>query len=631
MSNALNIWIWFCAYLNVAGWALSAVHELNAAGYVAALALWVVSLLIGKKIFVATGSPVSNRVRLRRYFNRFKRPFPLIFLILSFMAFLGGAVHPPNNYDALAYRLPRVLHWLEAGQWHWIHTAFPRLNDRAPGIEWVSAPFLALFKSTRPLFLINFISFLFLPGLFFSLLTRLGVRGRVAWPWMWIASSGYCFLLEAGGISNDSFAALFSLAAIDFALRLKTSRCARDLFFSILAAAMLTAVKTSGVPLLLPWAMALLPSVKVALRWPWVLSLACALAVFASFLPTAVFNQRFSGDWSGLAAESLKPHGSLVLRTTANVALVAMSNLLPPVFPEADQWNRWVQKTLPLDLNQRLHQTLTEPPAAEFKAVQMQTEENAGLGLGVTVLLLASALIALLRSSRPSFPRCGSSPETLWRMAVIISPWISAGALLTQSDVYAIGRILAPYYPLLLPLLLEFPGHKELVKKAGWRLAAFVVFAMAGVLLIICPARPLFPAETILEKIQAHHPDSKLVARAREVYSVYEDRNDAFAPALEALPPGLKVLGFISYDDPETSLWVPFGARSIDHVCAGDSAAEMKARGIQYILAKGNLFGTQFPPLDQWLTKTNARVVRKIELNLRASSGQSAWYLIELN
>src|ERR1700685_2791722 len=111
-------------------------------------------------------------------------------------------------------------------------TGSPRVHARACGIEWVSAPLIALIKTDRLLFLINIVSFLFLPGLIFSIFTRLGVRRRVAWHWMWIAPTGYCFLLQAGSIGNDLFGAPFALAAVDFALRAKISRSPQDFFTS---------------------------------------------------------------------------------------------------------------------------------------------------------------------------------------------------------------------------------------------------------------------------------------------------------------------------------------------------------------------------------------------------------------
>ena len=146
---------------------------------------------------------------------------------------------------------------------------------------------------------------------------------------------------------------------------------------------------------------------------------------------------------------------------------------------------------------------------------------------------------------------------------------------------------------------------------------------MAAGLLIISPARPLYPVQTILGKIQARPPDSKLLARMEEVYLVYRERPDAFAP--------VKILGIVTFDDPETSLWYPFGSHRIEHVCPEDTAADLKRRGIEYVLAKGEMFGRSFgESLDDWLKRINAQVVQNIPLILRASRGPLDWYLVKL-
>ena len=122
MPTVVLLWVWFCAYLNCAGWALSAVHQLNAGGYAVALALG-----FSRPVGLAEKNVRANvapKVRWQKFRRRFRRPFPLAFLILAALAFFGGALYPPTNYDALAYRIPRVLHWLAAEQWHWIHTIF---------------------------------------------------------------------------------------------------------------------------------------------------------------------------------------------------------------------------------------------------------------------------------------------------------------------------------------------------------------------------------------------------------------------------------------------------------------------------------------------------------------------------
>src|SRR5580693_1216785 len=99
------------------------------------------------------------------------------------------------------------------------------------------------------------------------------------------------------------FAAPFVLASVDFALRARVSQSPRDFFTAIVAAGMLTACKLSNLTLLLPWAIAILPSVKLALRWPARTITVCALALSTSVLPTMIQNYRHTGDWTGMAAE----------------------------------------------------------------------------------------------------------------------------------------------------------------------------------------------------------------------------------------------------------------------------------------------------------------------------------------
>ena len=614
MSSAVLVWVWFCAYLNCAGWALSALHELNAGGYTVALAIAAGAFFIWKK---KTSARIFPRAGLTKFGHRFRRPFPLAFLILATMAFLGGVLHAPNNYDALAYRVPRALHWLDAGHWQWIHTMFPRVNTRACGIEWLSAPLIALTQTDRLLFLINTVSFLLLPGLVFSVFMRLGVRRRVAWHWMWIAPTGYCFLLQAGSIGNDLLGAVFVLAAMHFALRAKITRSPRDFFTAIVAAGMITACKLSNLTLLLPWAIAMLPSARLVLRWPARTAAVCVLALTASVLPTAMENFRHTGDWTGMVAEQQGMPKAPIFKTGVNIVQAVLQNLAPPILPLADQWNQMMDDMLPSRLITRLDQTM-EGSICRFHVEQMQIEENAGLGFGVSVLLMASAVGALFAKSNRF------SSGSMWLACVRWSPLISLLTLLTQSNLYPIARLLAPYYGLLLPPLLAWPGNGRLVRRYWWRMAAFAVFLLAAVPLILSPARPLLPVETILATMQ-HPPE-----RVQTVYSVYRARHDAFAPARDALPPGLTVLGLVTYDDPETSLWRPFGSRRIIHVCPGDTAADLKRQDIEYILVNPDIFMKWSGPHDDWLKVMNAEIVRKIPLRLRAGTEGFDWYLVKL-
>ena len=70
---------------------------------------------------------------------------------------------------------------------------------------------------------------------------------------MWLLPTAYCFALQAGGIANDLPAAIFALAAFDYGLRWKKSRNYEFSALSITSAALMTAVKPTTLPLLLPY------------------------------------------------------------------------------------------------------------------------------------------------------------------------------------------------------------------------------------------------------------------------------------------------------------------------------------------------------------------------------------------
>ena len=100
------------------------------------------------QIFLIQGGAAAPPYLIKR-FRRFRRPLPLAFLILAALVFLGAAIYPPTNYSGLQYRTARVLQWLAHEQWFWIHTVDTRMNNRACGMEWLTAPLLLFTRSDR--------------------------------------------------------------------------------------------------------------------------------------------------------------------------------------------------------------------------------------------------------------------------------------------------------------------------------------------------------------------------------------------------------------------------------------------------------------------------------------------------
>jgi hypothetical protein len=285
-----------------------------------------------------------------------------------------------------------------------------------------------------------------------------------------------------------------------------------------------------------------------------------------------------------------------------------------------------VERVMPGRWRARLEKAF-EPGGAHWILEEMQIEEIAGLGLGVSALLLASVAAGWAYWRRASGK--ASERRELLPFLVVGCAVISLLAFMAKSGLSSAARVASPFYPLCIPALLMFGDQMRVVTSGWFRRAGLLVFGAAAVVLVLSPARPLWPAMTILAGAdKGKHP---LLARARTVYSVYRQRADAFAPARSVLPSGLKVLGMVTLDDPETSLWRPFGQRRIEHVTAGESRADLERRGIQYVLASAGEFEMIFNrPFEQWLHEMNGARVATVSLPLRATLGPTDWFLVKL-
>jgi hypothetical protein len=620
--SPVAVWVLLCALLNAIGWGLSALGSLNPAGYWTCFAI---SGVLAAWWYGRQRPVLEAGFRWHRLRRRLRRPIPLAFAIVGLLALVGGAVHAPNNYDALTYRLPRILHWLAAEQWHWIHTDFQRLNTRGAGIEWVSAPML-LAGWMRPLFLINAISFLLLPGLTFSLLSRLGVRRRVAWVWMWILPAGYGFILQAGSIANDLFGATFAMAAIDFAFRAVKGRSATAAWVSLLAAGLMTSAKPFNLVLLLPWGVALLPATRSLLRRPLGTLIFGLVALLASLLPTALLNAHYCGDWTGMKAEPVQvSSGAPGLHLVVNSILVVLHNFTPTFFPFAGVWNRTMDQMIPAELGGRLC-TYFEDSAARFQLGEMPMEEMAGLGIGVSALLLT----VLFQRPKWRWPSWPAIRARLIDPAHHV-PWLTWGVtlyLLTQMGLACPARYLAPAYVILAAPLLCSCRARALIDRVWWRGLVVLTLMLAAALLIAIPARPLWPATTVLRLLGADKHPGGWLARAWRVYSVYEGRADGFAPIRQLLPADVTVVGWVGGEDPEISLWQPLGARRVVHVTAADDAASLPRRGIEYVVISEDVLQTgQKTTYAEWLDRYHCEPAHSLDLLLKATRGPARWHL----
>jgi hypothetical protein len=620
----VRLWLWVSAFASAAGWTLSACGQLNRVGYGIAFIVFAIFIFAARKELFLGGIKFSAK----KFLRRFRRPLPLCFAALAVLIFLGGALYPPSNYTGISYRLPRALQWLAHGGWFWIHTPVFRMNDRACGLEWLSAPLLLFTKSDRALFLLNFIPFLLLPGLVFSIFTRLGVRARVAWHWMWLLPTGYDFLLQAGSIANDTFPTVYALAAVDFAARAWQSRRVADLWYSILAGALLTGAKASNLPLLLPAAILIFAVLPLLRKRIAATAFVIFLAALVSFLPTAILNFHYLGDWSGLSIEHKgMDMKSPVVGILGNALLIAFNNFVPPLCPLAGWWNQHALTLVP--------HFIVAPMVANFEAGfecigELPIEDSAGIGFGLSVLLLVSFAAARLTKNggtenttaiHPAIPREFSQ-------IVLITSWIALLAYGMKSGMVTPQRLIAPYYLLLVPVLLTGAGQSQIIRRCWWRLLVAGVLILAFVVLILSPDRPLWPAKTILSRLNAAHPDQRQIGRALKVYTVYAGRADPLAGVRTLLPPEIKTVGFIgTEDDTDLSLWQPFGERRVEQFFLTDPPAQIQQR-VQYVIVGGENLKEQNTTLAAWLQQSGAQLVATTNAVLKISEGWQPWYVV---
>jgi hypothetical protein len=193
------------------------------------------------------------------------------------------------------------------------------------------------------------------------------------------------------------------------------------------------------------------------------------------------------------------------------------------------------------------------------------------------------------------------------------------------------ARLISPYYPLLLPLILVISDSDKVVRSAFWRVLVWANLILAVAVLIVTPGRPLWPAQTILSKLHTTHPANHAVERALEVYKVYGIRWDPIAKVRGFLPSTEKTIGFMgSEDDIDVSIWRPFGSRRVEHVLLSDTVEEIRQRRILYVVVSGYYLMQKGLTLESWLKRTRGSLIALISATVKVYEGSQDWYVVVL-
>lgn len=621
-------WIILGALLAAGGWLFSALGALNRTGYLALFAL-AMALIVWS---LTKERPRRSFYKLRR---RLAHPAPLLYLALALLAILGGFLYPPVNVDGYAYRIPRVLHWISEQRWHWIHTADVRLNVVASGFDWLCTPLLLFAKSERALPLVNAISFLLLPGAVFMVLSRLGLRKRVAWWWMWIIPAGFCYCMQAGSIANDMFAALYSLGAIGFGLRACASRNIWDLWTSALALALATAAKQTNLPFGLPWLIAIGPALPLIRGRLLPTLLILALAAASSILPSSFLNLANGVPWSGFERGRDYAPDSPFWGIVGNAFWVTFSNLQPPIVPWAAKWNALRMEFLASDYG---------APFRSFEVFgylyRAASEQYSGVGCTVLLFALLSWLVAKFTGPR--------KPISTWNRAkwIRITAWLGFVIFLAKIGINQNPRYLAPYYPFLLSSFLLSQSHGSLTRQMWWRRAACVVICLSIALIVLSRQRPLFPAETLITALRAKLGPKSFLQKVQNSYTFANSLRYEMEPFVAKIPVSENPIGYaVRFGDKEPWLWKPLFHRKVLRVLNSDSPEQLRASGLNYVVVDRSVLFAQYDPvivaelpsprsriasIAEWLDVYQADLVATAEIRIEPDARPEKIYLTRL-
>jgi hypothetical protein len=617
----LALWILFSAWSSLSGWGLSVFRWLNPAG----IAFSYVLFFGGLVLFRSQLQGGVGRIGWRRFRSRFWAP--RIWLALAVLACVGGIAYAPSNYDFLTYRFTRVLNWSWNEGWGWIPTVNERMNYSGTGFEWLMTPLFVVFKTDRLFFLINFISYLLLPGVIFSVFSHLGIGKRISWWWMWVLPCGYGYILEAASVGNDFVAVLYFLASLHYLFQAKDSSSVKNPALSCLAIALMTGVKISNLPLVLPWLTLLFfRRSDFSGKWkPAMVAVILMVSADISFLPIALINLHFTGDYAGDPDNHEKQKlSNPVSALLGNSLELAKDNLAPPLLPRSFDWD----PLLPSDFRAKL---LRDFPRFNLHLGELPIEEDAGMGLGI-VLFACLFVVGGIRA------RVGEPGLAAVRNNQAV--WVAgAGAVALLVYMAKVGgeapaRLIAAYYPLLIAGILALVSlDGRMVRRPVFKWVGHLAMLSALPVVILCPARPLFPVQVVSRLMVASHVPAGMITRYNQVYRTYAERADAFRELTALIPPGERIIGFLQNgDDSEAALWRPFGTRKVVDVTPGDSAEGLKARGIHFVVVGQDALTNHYHTTAALLAaKWSASAVAEESLVLKAHLGPETWYLFGID
>ena len=555
----------------------------------------------------------------------------MCFHLLAALSMGGGLLYTPWSYDAVSYRLPRCLYWLDQQRWHWIGSLDGRLDYSSCGLEWQTTPILLFAKSDRLLFLLSFIPYLLLPGLIYLGGRTLGQSRRSLLVWMWVIPAAYSITLQSSGIQNDGYSTMYVAACLAFAGIAIRGRSFVACLLAGFSACLLTGAKLSNLPLLLPLSIVLIIAAFYSHFFRLSSIPALALMSLVSFLPLAILSLRHSGTWTGDPTDqwnmrAVDPVGA----ASANLVIAFNDLIKPPVLFGTSQVNSAFDKveTTFAPVFSWMKQSHRQFDGINFG--DMIYEGHAGPGFSIGLFLIIGMFGgAFIRISADT-----TRMPAKWQTFVLAAGVISWLVLLSQLASGHSPRNFTPYLPLLLFALAAVPWFRRFLHSSHAHPVALLAMLSAVPVIILTPARPLIPL-SLLAKLRTVPSLDQPLGTILGKYDLWASLRDDLKAMRDHLPANERVIGYAcNFRDTSYGLWKPFGTRAIRELGVPlGNATSHRFQTPSYVVANDLGITKRFGmPLEAWMHKEGKKVIYSFSYSTRQSADELGanheWYLL---
>jgi hypothetical protein len=394
----------------------------------------------------------------------------------------------------------------------------------------------------------------------------------------------------------------------------------------MLAAGLLTGLKPTNLPLLLPWAIAAWPAARLLLLRPLKSFVMAGFGLLISAVPLAVLCWQHTGSWKGYSGQTNDWGAQQELHSpfwgiVGNTFCLTAQNLLPPFFPWASAWNNAMQHFLQTPFG--AHFTSFE----NFGRLDRSANgASAGIGLVVVVLILISMIAAyFFRNKKPApFKR---EWFFFW---LRLAPWLALLVFMAKVGTYQNARHVAPYYALLFPLLLARTGQKALTFRRWWQglLLSAMLFTVAW--MTFTRGREIVPA-TLMADLHAKHPQAKFLTILNDYYasnlSIETGRRFLQRNNIRDA-----VVGYATtFGSSEPGMWFPLGTVRVERVLPEDDQAWFRSRGIHYVAVEYLFLKAANETIEEWMQHQHGSLVDELAFTTDPGAPLGHLYLVHLS